>query len=248
MLRPVVCVLFVGACGVPDPVRQQIADGSKGPVDSPPASGTGAPAAPVDEDEDGVVAADDCDDGDATVFPGAPELCDRRDNDCDGGVDNGLAASVGATGYRSLQAAIDAALAEVPSPPVAVCPPGEVPEALATVALTGAQSLTVNGSVPTAPAVIASADGASLFTVTDRASLHVTLSGTSTVINNTAGVGGGAFLEAEEDAELDCRGVAWGTPLTDDNGPHDIWLAGPDRAVNFDGASSTFLCNADVCD
>ena len=26
---------------------------------------------------------DDCDDGDATIFPGAPELCDGQDNDCD---------------------------------------------------------------------------------------------------------------------------------------------------------------------
>ena len=36
-----------------------------------------------DDDQDGFVQADDCDDGDPTVFPGAPELCDGKDNDCD---------------------------------------------------------------------------------------------------------------------------------------------------------------------
>ena len=32
----------------------------------------------------------DCNDWDATIYPGAPELCDARDNDCDGAVDDGL--------------------------------------------------------------------------------------------------------------------------------------------------------------
>ena len=30
---------------------------------------------------------DDCDDGEATTWPGAPELCDGLDNDCDGAID-----------------------------------------------------------------------------------------------------------------------------------------------------------------
>ncbi|MCB9741189.1 MAG: putative metal-binding motif-containing protein [Alphaproteobacteria bacterium] len=30
----------------------------------------------------------DCDDGDATAYPGAPEVCDGADNDCDGAVDD----------------------------------------------------------------------------------------------------------------------------------------------------------------
>ncbi len=33
---------------------------------------------------------DDCDDTDATVFPGATEVCDAADNDCDGLLDEGL--------------------------------------------------------------------------------------------------------------------------------------------------------------
>ena len=43
-----------------------------------------------DDDEDGADSCADCDEGDDTVFPGAPELCDGLDNDCDGACDEDL--------------------------------------------------------------------------------------------------------------------------------------------------------------
>ena len=45
----------------------------------------------VDADGDGMPTGSDCDDTDATVYNGAPELCDTKDNDCDGQVDEGNA-------------------------------------------------------------------------------------------------------------------------------------------------------------
>jgi hypothetical protein len=63
------------------------------------ASGTTmeGPSVCSDLDGDGFISADcpvnpgtDCDDGDDTVFPGAPELCDGKDNDCDGAIDEGF--------------------------------------------------------------------------------------------------------------------------------------------------------------
>lgn len=33
---------------------------------------------------------DDCDDNNSSIYPNAPEICDNKDNDCDGNVDEGL--------------------------------------------------------------------------------------------------------------------------------------------------------------
>jgi len=51
--------------------------------------GCQAPGAPLeDRDGDGYASPADCDDADAAVNPGAQEVCDSIDNDCDGAVDD----------------------------------------------------------------------------------------------------------------------------------------------------------------
>ncbi len=44
----------------------------------------------VDADHDGVLQEYDCDDDDRFTYPGAPEICDGKDNDCDDQVDEGV--------------------------------------------------------------------------------------------------------------------------------------------------------------
>jgi len=54
----------------------------------------------IDNDGDMFSEADgDCDDTNADVFPGALELCDKVDNNCDGEIDNEIDASIGALVY-----------------------------------------------------------------------------------------------------------------------------------------------------
>ncbi|MCK6522492.1 hypothetical protein L6R49_13755 [Myxococcota bacterium] len=43
-----------------------------------------------DADGDGFAACEECDDGDAAVNPSAAEVCDERDNNCDGSTDEGV--------------------------------------------------------------------------------------------------------------------------------------------------------------
>jgi len=55
-----------------------------------PAAGGGVRTAWLDADGDSYGTDVDCDDNDPDRFPGNPEVCDQKDNDCDGYVNNGL--------------------------------------------------------------------------------------------------------------------------------------------------------------
>ena len=59
----------------------------------PAPAGNPPPSCTVDEDcdGDGYLRADgDCDDYQAATYPGAPEVCDGLNNDCDGWTDEGV--------------------------------------------------------------------------------------------------------------------------------------------------------------
>jgi len=69
-------------------------------------------AEPMDADGDGYDTSDDCDDGDASVNPGAVEVCDGVDNNCADGVDEGVSgtwyADSDGDGFGSPDAPLDA--------------------------------------------------------------------------------------------------------------------------------------------
>ncbi len=80
MLRYTLPALALIACTGDDPTPDDPSTTPTEPIEDP--------VTVVDADGDGVPAETDCDDSDATVFPGADELCDGTDNDCNDLVDD----------------------------------------------------------------------------------------------------------------------------------------------------------------
>lgn len=75
-----VAILCLSGCGVLNGALDKTSDDTGGDVDTDTDGGT-------DADGDGYPADTDCNDADATTFPGAPEVCDGEDNDCDSAID-----------------------------------------------------------------------------------------------------------------------------------------------------------------
>ena len=94
--------------------------GDKDGSTEPPGDDSAAEA-PADADGDGAAADLDCDDNDAAVFPGAAEVCDGLDNNCDGQADEGV--------LSTFYADADADSFGDPGAPVEACaaPAGAVP-------------------------------------------------------------------------------------------------------------------------
>lgn len=85
--------LLLGGCFDPDARFSSTGDDSTSTTTTQTettSSTTGYTTAPIDLDLDGYSEADgDCDDNDSSIYPGATEICDEKDNDCDGTEDEG---------------------------------------------------------------------------------------------------------------------------------------------------------------
>lgn len=88
-----------------------------------------------DKDKDGSPASKDCDDNDKTVYPGAKEICDGKDNNCDKKIDEGNLCPAGQTCDSTAKQCVkvvveappaDAGPADTPTGCPGGCPSGQI--------------------------------------------------------------------------------------------------------------------------
>ncbi len=87
-------LVLLGACA-PSPLT--VGKSTQTTTEEPTDSGAD-PLPPADQDNDGTPDAQDCAPSDATIHPGATEVCNGKDDNCDGTVDEGVML----TGYEDL--------------------------------------------------------------------------------------------------------------------------------------------------
>ncbi len=162
----------------------------------------------VDADGDGSPADADCDDGDAAVYPGAPELCDGVVVDCLRTTDDGLVTVDGAVTFDDLQ---DALVAAADGSVLLVCPgtyvgafEADVPVRIESFA--GRDFTTFAGDGDTVLALPGGSEVVGLTvsggTAVEGGGIRMTGPGTllleaSTLEGNEAQVGGGLYVAAD---------------------------------------------------
>ncbi|MCP4868323.1 MAG: hypothetical protein GY898_06365 [Proteobacteria bacterium] len=89
MKTTLVVLMLLAGCPIPAPfdVDRDGWGADDGDCDDEDCNGVDAPAPGTDDDGDGYAGADDCDDTDPFIHPGAIELCNGIDDNCVGGAD-----------------------------------------------------------------------------------------------------------------------------------------------------------------
>ncbi len=158
---------------------------------------------PVDADLDGYAEGDDCDDQDATVHPGATELCDGIDNDCDEGTtEEGLIQRSDGSLEASIQDALDVAS---PGETITLCPGTytetlKIERSVILLGRDGAEQTVIDAASP--------APKASTIEVTRNATARLeglTITGGNGTLNDGERWGGGIYAGQSDGIEVvDC--------------------------------------------